>query len=62
MNAFEMDRRIFQQYLYHRFLQNICQKRAADEIEFDEHFFPKRYEAIVVAAVMLGGHLQEHQK
>ena len=42
MNAFEMDRRIFQQYSHHKFLENICRKRAADESEFDEYFFQKK--------------------
>ena len=63
MNAFEMDGRIFQQYSHHKFLENICRKRAADESEFDEYFFQKkRSEAVeddivvaaISAAVMLG--------
>ena len=62
MNAFEMARRIVQQYSHHKFLENICRKRAADESEFDEYFFQKKKEAVendiviaaVSAAVMLG--------
>ena len=48
-----MDRRIFQQYLYHKFLENVCRTRAAVESEFDEHFFQKRSEAVYVDIVVV---------
>ena len=65
-----MDRRIFQQYSHHKFLENIGRKRAADESEFDEYFFQKRSEAVeddivvaaVSAAVMLGRSLERTPK
>ena len=70
MNAFEKDIRIFQQYSYHKFLQNICRKRAADEREFDGHFFKKEVKLLLMISLLLqflplsclAFHLKEHQK
>ena len=38
VDAFEMDRKVFQKYSYFKFLQNISRKRTAEVSEFDECF------------------------
>ena len=53
MKAFEMDRRIFQQYSYHKFLENICRKRAADESEFDEYFCQEKVKLLMTTSFLL---------
>ena len=53
MNAFEMDRRIFQQYSHHKFLENIFRTRAADESEFVEYFNKKKAKLLMATSLLL---------
>ena len=58
VDAFEMDRNIFQKYSYFQFLQNVSRKRTAEDSEFDECFQKRSYaleDDIVVPAVSAAG-------